>query len=433
MARKSQRNNILAGSFLIGAVVLAVALSVVLSDVSFSRSASYTIRFPISQGATGLRAGSDVFLGGQPIGKVSRISFFEGESSRTEAIDVRIRVRAGLVFHDDAVAFLDVPLLGSLSSINFQSLGGEDGAAPIDKGGIISGRLAPPAFLAQAGYGTEEQTRVRHIIETIDTVVSDLAALVDRSDPLIVGSLDDARAAVQELRAAAEEVSQSLPDWTSQVDRSLGDVNTFTEHLPVYAREIDGGIADARAGIDETREVIRTLREATDEARPRLDAILADVQSAAAKVDDESIPRLNQALETIDQEMASAGDVVREFGDFAREQFPALRFALANVRLASEQFKLVMTEVRQQPWRLLIRPTTKELKEQLVYDAARAYAEAVSNLRAASEAMEASLAGGPPAAERATLEDLRARLDEAFTKYQEAEKEMLSRFLESRP
>lgn len=433
MARKSQRNNVLAGSFLIGAVVLAVALSIVLSDVSFSRSASYIVRFPIAQGASGLRPGSDVLLGGQPIGKVSRITFHRGESARTEAVDVRIRVRAGLVFHDDAVAFLDVPLLGSLSSINFQSLGGGAGSAPVPANDVIAGRLAPPAFLAQAGYGTEEQARVRHIIETIDTVASDLAALVDRSDPLIVGSLDDARSAVRELRAAADEVSRSLSEWTTQVDRSLGDVNAFTEHLPVYAQEIDGGIADARAGIEETREVIRTLREATDEARPRLDEILVDAQSAARKIDEDSIPRLNQALETFDREVASAGEVIRDVGLFAREQFPTLRFALANVRLASEQFKLVMTEVRRQPWRLLIRPTTKELKEQLVYDAARAYADAVSNLRAASEAMEASLAGGPPAAERATLEELRARLDDAFAKYQETEKEMLSRFLESRP
>jgi len=72
-------------------------------------------------------------------------------------------------------------------------------------------------------------------------------------------------------------------------------------------------------------------------------------------------------------------------GTLLKEETPGIRHTLANLRLMSDQLKLTAVEVRSQPWRLLHSPTTKEMSSQVLYDARAAYAEAASDLRAASE------------------------------------------------
>ena len=55
MARSAGRNNIIAGLFLLGGIVLAIAVSVVLSGAGdlFSRPTTYTVRFSLAEGAAG--------------------------------------------------------------------------------------------------------------------------------------------------------------------------------------------------------------------------------------------------------------------------------------------------------------------------------------------------------------------------------------------
>ena len=52
---------------------------------------------------------------------------------------------------------------------------------------------------------------------------------------------------------------------------------------------------------------------------------------------------------------------------------------------------LGLDEIRAQPWRLLKQPDKDDLMREPIYAAARSYADAVSDLRAASEALEAAL------------------------------------------
>ena len=105
------------------------------------------------------------------------------------------------------------------------------------------------------------------------------------------------------------------------------------------------------------------------------------------------------------------------------EETPSIRRTLANLRLMSDQLKLTAVEVRSQPWRLLHQPTNKELSSQVLYDATRAYAEAASDLRAASEALEAS--SGQPSQEVVDA------LTQAVTKYKAAEQALMDKLIEN--
>ena len=89
----------------------------------------------------------------------------------------------------------------------------------------------------------------------------------------------------------------------------------------------------------------------------------------------------------------------------------------------SDQLKLTSIEVRSQPWRLLHAPTNKEMSSQVLYDATRAYAEAASDLRAASEALQAT--DGQQPAEM--VEQLRG----AVEKYRAAEQALMDKLIEN--
>ncbi|HRJ49422.1 MAG TPA: hypothetical protein PKU91_02745, partial [Phycisphaerales bacterium] len=99
-----------------------------------------------------------------------------------------------------------------------------------------------------------------------------------------------------------------------------------------------------------------------------------------------------------------------------------VRRTMANARLASDQLKLAMMEIRAQPWRLLVQPDTKELQQQLLYDSARSYASALSDLRASATALETITASGVrPGIDPAEVARLKRELDEALERYRVAE------------
>jgi hypothetical protein len=138
------------------------------------------------------------------------------------------------------------------------------------------------------------------------------------------------------------------------------------------------------------------------------------------------------------QGVAVAVDDVRLL---VNEQTPSLRRTLANLRLMSDQLKLTAVEVRSQPWRLLIQPTTKEFESQVLYDATRSYAAAASDVRAAAEVVQQltlpgqrggqgeAVAGG---LDEAALEAASARLRESLETFAAAERALLQELVEQK-
>lgn len=432
-SRPVSRNNVIAGAFLVASLAVAIFVSAVVSGARerLIPTREYIVRFTIAEGAAGLRAGSKVTLGGFKVGRVKDLGIIS--TSTEPALDVRILVRSGITLFENATVFLERPLLGSGSEINITSVGNHaDGAEfqgqtdQLEPGETVTGRIAPPAFLAQAGYGPQQSEKVRIIIDQLAELSARLDGLVERIDPQVGPTLESARAAMDDIRAIAAEFRQKTPEWTGRLDAILASAEGTASQLgPI--------VDDVRAGVEDARRIVTSVQGAIDEGRPRLNNILASAESAADKIDAETIDTLNKTLRTADAELARAGSAVADAAAFLREQMPSLRRMMGNFRLASDQLKLVTVEVRRNPWRLLYRPETKELEAELLYDAARAYAEAVSDLRAASESLEAAAATPDPArtvADRQALESLKAQIDEAFERYQEAERVFLQRVVD---
>ena len=92
---------------------------------------------------------------------------------------------------------------------------------------------------------------------------------------------------------------------------------------------------------------------------------------------------LDTGKSAMDNALAVLEDVNLEFDGWV----PDINDTLANARLAAQQLKLTMLEVRRSPWKVLYRPTPTELEHEMLYAAARSFALAASDLKAASESV----------------------------------------------
>ncbi|MCC5786465.1 MAG: hypothetical protein JJU33_07180 [Phycisphaerales bacterium] len=432
MSRGKKTNNIMAGLFLFGSLVAAVVVSAIISGIDFESRSDYTVRFSLADGAAGLRPGSPVTLGGQRIGSVTSVDFYrEPTSRRPGAVEIGIRILDDIPLFDDSVVVMERPLFGANSVVDFVSAGGGPGSERLDEGGIIRGTLAPPAFLAQAGFGAEQRNALRDILDGLTETVQRTNELLDRVAP----EVDPAVAEVRETITAARDTATALRDrmerWGGTTERVLARVEETSDRLPGLVDRTDDLIDTTKLAVDESRETIERVRDTVDENRPRVDRIFEHAESIMRGVDEEGVPAFLALVEKGTEELGRAGDTIARVDGALAEELPGLRRAMANARLASEQLRLTTVEVRAQPWRLLIRPTTKELERQLMYDSARSYASAVSDLRAASESLEAALAAGA-GDDTERMRRLGERLESAFESYEQAERDLLDQFVKGR-
>lgn len=417
-------NNVIAGAFVLAAIALAIAFSVILSGAQdrLIAKTEYSVRFSLEEGAAGLKPGSVVNVGGQPVGRVTSIDI-ASKDGRPDGVLVLISVREDLPLFSSAWAYLQAPLIGGLASINLPNVGYGDRIPP---GGEIPGRVAPPSALAQAGYGPDQVSQVQEMIRQASQIMERVDRMTARIEEEIEPGLADVRAAIEDFRAVGADLRARTPEWSERVDSVLAQADSAATNL-------NRVIEDARAGVGETREAISAARDLLDRNAEPIDRIIADTQAITSRVNEESVGLLNDAL-------AKGADGAERFSGFAAraeaffaEEGPQLRRILANFRLASDQIKLAAVEIRTKPWLLLYTPKTKELESELLYQTARTYAEAVSDLRAASEALEAATASGSPlAVDRESIQGLQRRITDAFATYKQAEQSLLDLMIRKR-
>lgn len=426
----ARRNNILAGAFVLISLVMAVWVSFVLSGREvMGGTRTFTVRFTLSQGAAGLKDGSSLLLAGQEVGKVVAVSFVkaaapEGTGDLPQGVDVRVKMRADLQLYENAAIHLEKPLLGNLSSLNIVAVGDAAGvAAPqhgssrIDNDDIVLGRLAPPAFLTDAGFGPEQSDQLRSAVASAELGLRKITQLIDQAAPKVDAGVEDGRQLIADLKA-------SLAEWTRRIDTTAANVETASARLAPILDKADEGIAEATL-------LVKDIRAAVSDNRARIDAIIKNAESVTAKLDGESMTLLNDALRDGRQSLNVFSEAVGRVSALVGEQTPSLRRTLANLRLMSDQLKLTAVEVRSQPWRLLHQPTTKELSAQVLYDATRSYAEAASDLRSASESLEAASALHAAGRENPPdLAPLTQSMAEALTKYRQAERYLMDKLVE---
>ncbi|MGQ0629225.1 MAG: hypothetical protein ACT4PL_14130 [Phycisphaerales bacterium] len=442
------RNNIKAGMLVGSTIILATATTLLIANAWtwFMPKNRYVVRFSVREGAMGVKSDSEVRIGGQQVGRVEAVSFkrpdyaVDPNAAATKDADsedrlvsrfvyVTVAVEKRLVIYRDAAVNLELPLLGSVSTINIPDVGGEkkgpDGKPIVlVENEIIDGGLAPPSFLAQAGYGDEQKRQLRDILEKGQSIAQQIETLIGDSRGPITTTLTNVATATGNVADTTTALKEKIPDWTAYVETALTNVR--------------GASAEAQERLIEAKAVVAAVQSAIEDNRARIDSIvmyaeksMANVEKATEKFNSELYKTVKQGIEEGAAALTEIRTATQKSNAFLDKQLPELELTMANMRLASDQLKLALIEIRRSPGRLLYQPKRREIEEELLYDSVRMYADAVSNLRSASQALEnvTAASGTNPQAQR-ELPALTARLTEAFKEYEKASKAMLERVME---
>lgn len=429
------RNNVVAGSFLIGSVLLAVAISFVLSDIGdkFGSKKMQIFRFPTSVGVLGLKPGANVTFGGLSVGKVQSIEAHTRHDDDLGvdvviAHDVTVALVADLVLFEDAFADLSLPMLGGVSTINIPTAGAGsyeggpgDANTLLDEGEILRGRFSP-SILTQLGFSTEDAEKIQQTIDEVKQMSSnatEVSESVKRMssalEPEFVDSVDHGKSTLANIRAFTEKLNGD-DGWSGRVDGILGKADDASG-------KFGPAIDDARATINEAREVVA-------ESKPRVANILENIEDTTAQVKTDSMEKIDDLLAKGTLALSSYKDLAENTNKLIDINRPKINATLDSARSIGVKSELFVEEIRSQPWRLLKKPTAEELKREPIYEAARAYADAVSELRIASEALDSAVvrmseSSSPVGA--LELARIAKVVEGAYERYEEAERGLLEK------
>ena len=412
---KSSSNNFLAGVFTIVGIVGFVFIILTLSGVSaFTQSRTkYIVQFELTDGARGLKNGSDVAVGGQSVGEVKKVRFSPSMEAPT-AVDVEVAINSKVSLYEGAVVYQMKPLLGDVSAIDIPNVGNTKGHR-FTEGEIIKGQVAPPSFLAQAGYGDKQKAEMQKMLENGAKVSEDIKKITEGIGDQVKPTMDAVSGAAKDVKDVTADVKAKMTEWSPRIENTLKNVEQLSKESLATRALIDQGLEKAKAFIEKVQTLLA-------DNTPHIENTLRNADELSTKLNNELYASVKVTMEDAQKglkEFAAAG---QRISNLVAEQAPELRLTLANARLASDQLKLTMTEVRRNPWRLLYQPGKKELERELLYDAARDYATAISDLRGASASLEAVAAAGC-SPER--MAEIQKAMQESFAKYKEAEGKFL--------
>lgn len=291
----SQRNNLLAGIFLLLGALALCAVIFLLADLPsfFEPQQHVRVIYRLSDGLQGLRPGAALTLGGQPVGQVTDITDVcapADNPQRVVAKLVTLQLPQRYRLYDNAEIELVVPTLGAGTYLNIRNVGDGTPLRPDQPlQGAVAGNLLTASLLRDAGVDDQQRRQIREIISNV-----------------------------------------------------------------------------------------RDLSAAAASAAARLDTLLASSQ-------------------------------------------PLIARTLASLETTAAQLKLASIEIRRCPWRLLYRPTNRELETENLYDSARSFALAADSLDSAAQSLAALRQS--PAADPADVQRMLEHLRQLFSRFEHAERQ----------
>ncbi|HRQ74965.1 MAG TPA: hypothetical protein PK098_03505 [Phycisphaerales bacterium] len=411
------RNNVRMGVFVTFTILLALGVVASLSNVREWLSASshqYTVTFPVRSGVANLKKSSEVRVGGVKLGEVVRVDP-RVEDPVFEKIDVVFKLRRSVRLHKNARILISSQLIGSDSWIDIVDVGSPlpDGTANrVEPGGSIDGAMRSGMLSTLIGDDNAAKT---------DNFFDFLGNIPDEYTQRIVPIIDDVQATTGNVRAVTTALrEENWPEWSEKVSEILAWANDLQGSIESALAEGKGLMTDGRAILEENRANVRTITERGAGAATKADEILSTVQ-------EETVHKVHEFLDNGNDGLRKAVALIERLQLDYEAWATDLGDALGNASLASHQLKLAMIEIRRSPWRLLYRPSTTELEHEMLYEAARSFAMAAADLKAASVSVERVLNnhGDALRADEEVFNRVTRSLLDPISRYEEAQRRLL--------
>ena len=401
------RNNVRAGIFVTTAIVLALATVIVLSDVRktlLRPTNQYTVTFDVASGVQNISRGAPVRVGGMQMGEVKEVRPMIADEVFQEVIAIDFLLDSRVRLYDNATVMITSALIGEGANLEIFNLGG-DPAEPSEEADAAD---RPPAVLADGGVleGTPGIGALAGILGPANAVKAEMI-------------IDDFKATSGNIRQLTQRINQDdWPRWADDITEVMSWATSATERVDDLLIEGRGLFADTRGVVAENREsigAIVTNAQTTSE----------DLKSVMSRVRTETVDKVHALLDTgqegLNKALAVLADLRRDYDVWATD----VTEALAAARLTAQQLKLTSIEIRRSPWKLLYRPSRSELEHELLYEAARSFALAGSDLKASSHSARRLLEHHRDELDEETVKRINEFLGDSLERYSNAQQRLV--------
>jgi ABC-type transporter Mla subunit MlaD len=419
MPRHPVRNRVVAGAFLLVMLAAGLAILVVIGGWQTWFEARQTLRVRFDA-APNIKIGSPVLLAGHPVGRVVDIELVEAPcpveytgDDKCYKVEVVTELPEAFRICQNARVTIAQALVGQSALINIEDVGFGD---PV-KGALPGRQQSPFAGAAdELGLGTKEKKDLSSILDNIrtttDSIRKDLPEVIEKVKAT-AANLEEGSKSVQ---TAATKINGILDENRDNVKAAVANAKSLSEK------------ADQKGG-----EVLDNLKAASGDVKAILDENRADLRKTVTQAG-ELMAKVNaNADEILANVKATSGDLLKTVKDI-REVVVIhkknITTMVQNLHETSEHLKALAKEVRRSPWRLFKEPDKQEVESINLYEAARDFASAASDLDSLADTLQV-MSG----AEREGFEidqELRRAIEyhlgDAFQKYRGAENALMEEF-----
>jgi ABC-type transporter Mla subunit MlaD len=380
MPQRTLRNQVVAGTFVLLMAAAAVVLLVLVGGWQswFEETQPLRIRF---ETAPNIKVGGQVLMAGHPIGRVTDVRVVEvpckpETKGMCYQVEVVGQIPTRFTIYQNARIVITQSLMGQ-SVVNIEEVGFDKKAA-----GPIQGEQASPfaAAAGELGIGEEEKKGIKEIL--------------------------------RDFRDIAAKAKESLPD-------TLDKLKTTSANLAETSEKAKGAVAKVNAILDENRDNLKkTITHASslaEKADKGADEILTNARAASADLkvavaDFKIVAADSKALLALNK--GGLGQTIQNFNE------------------TSEHLKALAKEVRRAPWRLFAKPDKEEVESLNLYDVARAFASAATDLETLADTLQTMVEAKKDgvAVDQEMLDGMQKRLEETFARYQAAEAALWKEF-----
>jgi len=389
-----------------------------------------------------LKTGAPIICGPQQVGSVTSVTSIETAlPDRPNVSDflffeVLARVYRSIDLRSDCRIAVEGQILGNQGQLVIENRGTDPRRASLDTPifakaiGFASDlamitqqfdEMNPASLLSQIKRQLDAESP-RSIVAKVHKIIDDLKAMTLSLRNTVDPDRDDA------VMAKVHSILDHLNAITRAIGQQLetGDEQMLMTKLHRNLDLLNRGLADVVDTIEENRADLRATVRSTSQVAARLDeTVLPAVEQELTRADAASLlAKAHGVFEDLNTALANfnaVSDRARRVAVLAED--PVLTL-VRNAKEASDHLKAAAKDLRRHPWKLIHQPDDTELKQALIFDAVREFADAagslddaVGRLKALHEAGGEDLSGDDP-----TLRAFREELDAATERFSAAEK-----------
>ena len=394
--RDKRQNNIKAGVFVTLSLILGIAVFSILTNAwgrLFSATSTYQVVFSIHDGVGALSTGSKVKLGGVIVGSVLYVVPREEQDAPTKMIDVTFSMNNSFDLYENASVHAEAGLLGDKAWLSISDVGsGIQATSSTKLTGTTETMIGQLLGRDAAIDITKSLDSLRKLSEALTNDGGALNLLLgSREADGIKYAIDAARKSLLSMQSVMESTEKVWPEWESSVTNILVDSEQIPNQIQETLTKIQEMLIDIRANI---------------------------------------LPSVERSMQSFENTMSSLELMSKTYQEKTPEWAAKISSIIENANQMSVRAKAAIDEISSSPWKLMYRPTDREIAYEQLNAASWQLQTALTNLRISAEALEIAVQS-PDAPEEAS--SIAASLVESADQFKKAREAIENRMNDDFP